>query len=136
MKYLITIILILTLFTGCAVTRYSPEEHIFSGMLKQHPVRPDICPKENIEGWILPIHYMPGDAFYIYEWGHQYEHQRCFELYGGCSLYVIDKDIFSGTDFGCVDHSIDKETCLAKGGEWHNYSFIDFGRWCWWPFEE
>jgi hypothetical protein len=133
MKYLIAIILILTLFTGCSVKRYEP---IWSG-LEQHPIRPDICPKENIDQLFL-IHYMPGDKAYFLTTQDQSKHQRCYDLYGGCAFYRLDKDVFSGPDAGCIDFGIqiDKETCIAKGGEWHNYNFIGFGRWCWWPIEE
>lgn len=119
--------------SGCAVTRYSAEDSLTPNFVKQHPVRPDICPPDHIE-WVMQ--YMPGDAIYLIKSYHQYEHQRCYDLYGGCVIYVVDKDIFSGPDIGCADASVDKETCIAKGGEWHNYNIIGLGKWCWWPVEE
>ena len=126
MKYLITIILMLTLFTGCSVIRPLQND-------SQHPVRPDICPKAEIIFW---MQYLPGDRVYFLTTQDQYKHQRCYDLYGGCSYYRLDLDIFSFPDAGCIDWQIDKETCIAKGGEWHNYNIIGFGKWCWWPVEE
>jgi hypothetical protein len=122
----------LMLITGCTVTRPSQTG-------KQHPVRPDICPKAEIVEW-AQVQYLPGDKVYL-EFGeqnqnvlaNQYRHQRCYDLYGNCAHYVIDEDIFSGDDIGCLDWGIDKETCLAKGGEWYNYIIAD---WCWYPYIE
>lgn len=139
MKYLITIILILTLFIGCTVKRYSAEESVVFGRVRhrqQHPVRPDICPKEFISPRPFPKHIMPGDKVYLLTTQDKSKHQKCYDLYGGCAYYCLDKDLFSGPDAGCIDWQIDKETCLAKGGEWYNTTFIIAGDWCWWPFEE
>jgi hypothetical protein len=131
MKYLITIILILTLFTGCAVKRYNIEKNSFRDYVEQHPVRPDICPPDTVK---YSTHFMPGDAVFMVDWSdYQYEHQRCYDLYGGCAVYLVDKDVFSGPDIGCFDEFTDKETCLAKGGEWLNYIIVD---WCWYPYIE
>ena len=87
---------------------------------------------------------MPGDKVYLYGeqnqdvWRYQYEHQRCYDLYGKCAHYIIDKDIFSGDDVGCLDWGvgIDRETCLSKGGEWYNYNIVGFAKFCWYPYIE
>lgn len=140
MKYLIAIILILTLFTGCYnhVKRWENND-LIDILHEVHPTRPDICPQEYISRFILgSIWFKPGDKVYTAAIRNhpKSKHQRCNDLYGGCSYY--GRNLSFSTS--CIELPYPmgyttEETCLAKGGKWQVSLFGD-PIWCSLPYIE
>lgn len=134
MKYLSIVFLILFTVTGCssvALKRY--DNDLAEIFFAKHPVRPDICPKEHIRNF---DQILPGDAVYTAPIRNLpiSKHQRCNDLYGGCSYYFYNEREEFCVEMPSPYGYADKETCLVKGGEWHD-SFW-FGTWCELPYIE
>ena len=123
MKYLITIILILTLFTGCYnhVNRW-PNDDLTYIFFTIHPTRPDICPQEHITRSIFgSTWFKPGDSVYTAPMrAHpKSKHQRCNDLYGGCSYYgTVGWYSPACIELPYPNGFSTEETCVAKNGKW------------------